>query len=179
MSEPQMNRPLTNGSVVTLAAVLLALVAVVGAGALVLTGDSGEPEAVKPALQRGGVVPPTEPSRPPTSDDRPARDRSYLQEERCQPIDDMNDPEDGVIPSPEELFPDPEKCPEFFEGRPGGQSGAPPVAGAPVVPAPSPSPAPSQSPYRPCSETASLNGFPCTNTPNGPAYITPDPSGPD
>jgi hypothetical protein len=105
-------------------------------------------------------------------------DRSYLQEERCQPMDDMNDPEDGSVPSPEELLPDPSECPEFYEGH-GGGSTAPPVSGVPPVSDYPPASEPTAPSYNPCAETASLNGFPCTPTPYGPVYITPDPSYPD
>lgn len=97
-------------------------------------------------------------------------DGDYMAEERCQPVDDTSDPTDGSIPSPEELLPDPEACPEFYEG--GDVGAAPPVSvnpGEPYVP----------SEPSPCSTTGSLNGFPCTNGPDGPIYITPDPSYPD
>jgi hypothetical protein len=104
------------------------------------------------------------------SDDQSA----YLQEERCQPMDDMNDPSDGVVPSPEELLPDPNECPEFYEGQ-GSGTAAPPVSGVPRVPSYPPSGEPVSPSYNPCAETASLNGFPCTPTPYGPVYITPDP----
>ncbi|MCB0877175.1 MAG: hypothetical protein KDB46_13385 [Solirubrobacterales bacterium] len=98
---------------------------------------------------------------------------SYLSEDRCQPVDDMSDPGDGYIPSPDELLPDPEACPEFYEGN--EDAVAPPIAvdpgggSEPVTP-------PAEDP---CASGASLNGFPCTNGPNGPIYITPDPSYPD
>lgn len=101
-------------------------------------------------------------------------DASYLNEDRCQPMDDMNDPSDGVVPSPEELLPDPSECPEFYEGD-GNVQGAPPVPGVPAVPVNPPSGEPVTPPYNPCAETASLNGFPCYPTPSGPVYVDPYP----
>jgi hypothetical protein len=91
---------------------------------------------------------------------------AYLAEERCQPPDDVSDAGDGYVPSPEELLPDPEACPEFYEG---GEDGwAPPVtvnpgSGEPVE----------TTPEDPCSTTPSLNGFPCYDGPNGPIYVSP------
>lgn len=112
------------------------------------------------------------------SGDRGDDSRSYLTEDRCQPVDDMNDPSDGSIPSPDELLPDPEQCPEFYEGSGDAAGGAPPVPGVPPVdPGVEPVPPPTGS--DPCAEGESLNGFPCTPTPEGPVYITPDPSYPD
>ena len=90
----------------------------------------------------------------------------------------MNDPSDGVVPSPEELLPDPNECPEFYEGDGDGQ-GAPPVSGLPALPSDPPGGEPVVPEQDACSEAASLNGFPCTSTPSGPIYMTPDHSFPD
>jgi len=76
-------------------------------------------------------------------------DRSYLDEERCQPVDDMNDPTDGSVPSPEELLPDPVKCPEFYRGSGGSSGSAPPVSGVPPVPGYTPGGVPVAPPYTP------------------------------
>jgi hypothetical protein len=171
--------------------VLLPVAAVIAAGGYTLARSASEPdeETAGAATQQG--APRTESERQPateTGEQRteteeqpkaakrdPAEEsgdasKSYLQEERCQPIDDMNDPGDGTVPSPEELLPDPDKCPEFYAGRKGAQGAAPPVSGVPPVPQYEP-PSPSQTPsYDPCAETESLNGFPCYSTPSGPVY---------
>lgn len=85
----------------------------------------------------------------PTSDGTGDGSPSYLDEERCRPVDDMNDPSDGSVPSPEELLPDPAKCPEFYEGRNGSSGSAPPVSGVPPVPGYTPDGVPIAPPYTP------------------------------
>lgn len=106
-------------------------------------------------------------------DDGDGGSNDYLSEERCQPVDDMNDPSDGVVPSPEELLPDPELCPEFYEGNPGAAP-PPPVSAPPVSPGPSVG-APDPAPYDPCADPASLNGNPCVPVGDYPTYPSPDP----
>lgn len=112
------------------------------------------------------------------SDGDDPESRSYLSEERCQPVDDMNDPSDGVVPSPEELLPDPELCPEFYEGNPEAPGVAPPPSTTPPV-SPGPSPGDSDTtPYDPCAEGESLNGNPCVPVGDYPTYPSPDPPNP-
>jgi hypothetical protein len=85
----------------------------------------------------------------------------YRSEARCQPPAGR-------------LLPDPGKCPEFFEGRPGSGGGAPVVGTDPGSPSDAP---PYPKPYDddPCAHPASMNGFPCYNDPSGPVYVEPMP----
>jgi hypothetical protein len=135
-----------------------------------------EAPAEPPPAQEAPVEPPGDVDDDPDggSHESSDGDSSYLDEDRCQPMDDMNDPSDGVVPSPEELLPDPSECPEFYEGD-GNVTGAPPVTGVPAVPVIPPSEEPVTPSYNPCAETASLNGFPCYPTPSGPVYVDPYP----
>lgn len=87
----------------------------------------------------------------------------WRSEERCQP------PGGGL--DPEDVLPDPVKCPEAYVGN-GGGSGAPPVGaipGSPGAEGPEELPDP-----HPCSRQESLNGFPCVEVPGEDTPIYPE-----
>jgi hypothetical protein len=139
----------------------------------VTTGPS-----VPEAPSAPGDSSPTEhPSDDPSASDGPSpprpseSDDNWRDAPRCQPQEDPapgDSPSDGPALSPEEILPDPELCPEAYEG--GGPSTAPPIP----EPAPEPSgPSGPEPGYHPCSESESLNGHPCTEIPGVPTPFYP------